>query len=281
MAELAGPADYVRLAAEVLGIRNAPPALARRLVEQALVVEDRREAWLRAGERICAEAPPVPGVYILRDVDGRTLYVGKAINIRRRLQTHFAPRRWRHLKPAFARAATGEWRQVGSELEALLEEARLIRELQPAVNVQVGAPVLDTRAVPEALVRDVVVVLPSAEERCVELLSVRAAGPVRLQRVRRDGTGLAARATAIRRFFSEPGMATTDVSDGLVLDRLAPLVFSWLSGRGAHATRLDPHDAGSARELQRRLKVILNDDRLFEDRIVVIRSGFRSASSRP
>jgi hypothetical protein len=49
--------DYQRLAAEVLGIRNAPPELARRLVSQALVVEDRRDVWQRNGERICAAAP--------------------------------------------------------------------------------------------------------------------------------------------------------------------------------------------------------------------------------
>ena len=98
IAESGGTPDYVRLAADVLGIRNAPVALARRLVEQALVVEDRRDVWLRAGGRICAAAPPLPGVYLLRDVEGRVLYVGKANNIRRRLQTHFAARRWRSLK---------------------------------------------------------------------------------------------------------------------------------------------------------------------------------------
>ena len=57
--------DYRRLAAEVLGISNAPEALARRLVEQALVLEDRRDTWLRTGERICERAPQGPGVYVL------------------------------------------------------------------------------------------------------------------------------------------------------------------------------------------------------------------------
>ena len=62
---------------------------------------------------------------------------------------------------------------------------------------------------------------------------------------------------------------------------LAPLVFSWLARRGARATRLDPHDAASARELQGRLMRVLEDARLFADRIVVLRSGFRSTSKRP
>ena len=58
---------------------------------------------------------------------GTVLYVGKAINLRRRLRSHFAARRWRGLKAPLARADGAEWHEVGSELEALLREATLIR----------------------------------------------------------------------------------------------------------------------------------------------------------
>lgn len=281
ISEADGQPDYVRLAEDVLGIRNAPQALARRLVEQALVVEDRREAWLRTGERVCADAPTLPGVYILRDSDGRALYVGKANNIRRRLRTHFAERRWRSLKPQFARAADAEWRTVGSEIEALLQEAVWIRRLAPPSNVQVGAPALETRAVPASLLRDTLIVLPSIDVLAVELLAVKAAGPVLRVRAARDGTGLPARVTEVRRFFAAPHVEG-DAPDDDVLQQFAPVVFTWLNGRGAAATRLDPHDAGSARELQRRLKSLLDDPRLFDERIVVLRSGFRTTTrARP
>src|SRR5206468_8980530 len=154
----------------VLGIRGAPPDLARRLVAQALVVEDRREAWRQAGERICRDAPPTPGVYVLKDANDRALYVGKAVNLRRRLRAHFAERRWRAIKPDLSRVADAEWTEVGSELEALVREAALIDELQPAANVQIGAPALDTRAIPAALVHDVIVIVPSVEEDSAELV---------------------------------------------------------------------------------------------------------------
>src|SRR5438270_298726 len=98
IAEAGGAPDHQRLAAEVLGIRGASPELARRLVAQALVVEDRREVWRRTGERICAAAPAAPGVYILRDESGRALYVGKAVNLQRRLRAHFAARTRRAVK---------------------------------------------------------------------------------------------------------------------------------------------------------------------------------------
>src|SRR5688572_26094014 len=134
--------DYQRLACEVLGIRGAAPALARTLVEQALVFEDLREHWRRVGERARREAPAAPGVYIFRDWFGAALYVGKAANLRRRLSAHFADRRWLVLPPALARVAAIEWQQAGSEIEALLREACLIRDLQPIVNLQTAAPTL-------------------------------------------------------------------------------------------------------------------------------------------
>src|SRR5206468_12492265 len=115
LAEMGDAPDHQRLAAEVLGIRNAPPDLARRLVAQALVVEDRQEEWRRVGERIAAAAPQAPGVYVLRDDEGRALYVGKAVNLRRRLRAHFARRHWPALTAAMARAAGPEWEVVGSE----------------------------------------------------------------------------------------------------------------------------------------------------------------------
>src|SRR5262245_1413948 len=199
MREMGSNPDHQRLAAEVLGIRNAPPELARRLVAQALVVEDRRDAWRRAGERICRDAPAAPGVYVLRDAGGATLYVGKAVNLRRRLRAHFAERRWRAIKPDLSRIADAEWTEVGSELEALLREAALIEELQPAVNVQTGAPALDTRAIPRALVRDVVVIVPSVEPDSVELIAARTDGGWMIQRTRRSGVDLPVHARRVTR----------------------------------------------------------------------------------
>ena len=254
--------DYPRLAADVLGIRGAPPALARKLVDQALVVEDRRDVWRRVGERICRDAPAAPGVYILKGADGRPLYVGKAVNLRRRLRAHFAEHRWRATKSAMTRAAGAEWREVGSELEALLREAALIDELQPEVNVQIAAPDLRARAIPPSLIRDVIVVLPSIEDDSVELIAARADGGWMIQRTRKSGADLAVHTQRLMKFF----FGTRAFRSARVV-RLAPLVFSWLARRGAEATRLDPHHVASARELRARLAALLRDDRLFRERL--------------
>ena len=261
LAEMGDAPDHRRLAAEVLGIRGAPPELARRLVAQALVLEDRREAWRLAGERICRAAPATPGVYVLKDADGRPLYVGKAVNLRRRLRAHFAERRWRAIKPEMSRAADADWQEVGSEVEALLREAALIHELQPPVNVQTAAPDPRTRDLPRALVRDVLVLAPSIEADEVELVGAADDGRWMIQRTRRNGADLAVHAQRVMRFFN--GLRRRETPS----IALAPIVFSWLHGRGERATRLDPRDVRDARELRGRLAALLRDEGLFHERL--------------
>ena len=248
LAEMGAAPDHQRLAAEVLGIRNAPPELARRLVAQALVVEDRRDAWRRAGERIAANAPAGPGV--LRPA-GRN----RAGCLRRQGEQPAAAaaralRRTALARPesAFARIAGAEWHEVGSEIEALLREASLIEELRPEANVQVAAPSLETRAIPARLVRDVIVVVPSVDPASAELVAARADGGWLLQRTPRDGSRLKSAATLLTRFFRSP------LRDRFESPRLAPIVFSWLAARGASASRIDPHDAPTVAGLRVRLR---------------------------
>ncbi len=136
------------------------------------------------------------------------------------------------------------------------------KELQPPVNVQTSAPALDTRAVPQALVRDVVVILPSVEDDSVELVAARVDGAWMIQRTRRSGADLAVHTTRLWRFFNS---ALRRLRDPVA--PAAPLVFSWLAGRGVEATRLDPHAAASARVLRSRLAALLRDQRLFKERI--------------
>ena len=260
--------DHQRLAAEVLGIRNATPDLARRLIAQALVIEDRHDVWRRIGERVCAAAPQAPGVYVLRDESGRAVYVGKATNLRRRLRAHFSRRRWPALKAGMARVVDAEWDVVGSELEASLRETALIEELQPAVNVQTAPPALETRAVPRALMRDVIVVTPSIEEDSAELVAVRTDGRCLMQRTRRNGADLAVHTTRLMRFFHAPlSRSPGRRRPGEWPVDAAPIVFSWLAGRGADATRLDPHDTPTRRHLAARLEALLGDERLFHERL--------------
>ncbi len=80
-------------------------------------------------------APTRPGVYLFRDSHDQVLYVGRARDLRARLRSYFRSERQRpSVEAALLALARIEWRVLGSELEAALEELRLIRELQPPAN---------------------------------------------------------------------------------------------------------------------------------------------------
>src|SRR4030095_5933975 len=88
------------------------------------------------GKRSLAKgAPTRPGVYLFRDRHGQVLYVGRARDIRARLRSYFRSERQRpSVEAALLALEWIEWRVLGSELEAALEELRLIRELDPTAN---------------------------------------------------------------------------------------------------------------------------------------------------
>jgi DNA polymerase III epsilon subunit family exonuclease len=115
-------------------------------------------------------APRQPGVYLFRDRHDQVLYVGKARDLRARLRSYFGTDR---LRPA-VEAAVGsadriEWRVLGSELEAALEELRLIRELRPPANARGTRP-------------DRGVYLARRGERLVVSPEPTALGPIRSRR---------------------------------------------------------------------------------------------------
>ncbi|MHA7262354.1 excinuclease ABC subunit UvrC [Arthrobacter sp. TMN-37] len=83
------------------------------------------------------EIPQDPGVYRFRDEHGRVVYVGKAKNLRSRLNSYFAnPQGLMPRTRAMVHTAAGvEWTVVGSELEALQLEYTWIKEFNPRFNV--------------------------------------------------------------------------------------------------------------------------------------------------
>jgi DNA polymerase III subunit epsilon len=107
---------------------------ARRLSDlRALAAPRKRRVY---GKRSLARgAPSRPGVYLFRDRHDQVLYVGRARDLRARLRSYFRSERQRpSVEAALLALDRIEWRVMGSELEAALEELRLIRELEPPAN---------------------------------------------------------------------------------------------------------------------------------------------------
>ncbi len=86
-------------------------------------------------------APQQPGVYLFKDAHDQVLYVGRARDLRARLRSYFRSERQRPaVEAALGALEKVEWRVLGSELEAALEELRLIRELRPPANARSARP---------------------------------------------------------------------------------------------------------------------------------------------
>src|SRR5215203_5834505 len=82
--------------------------------------------------------PDHPGVYLFRDRNGRVIYVGKAISLRKRTASYFQPMRNLHPRTAamVEASASLEWMLVQSEVEALQLEYNLIKQHRPRYNVR-------------------------------------------------------------------------------------------------------------------------------------------------
>ncbi len=83
--------------------------------------------------------PEKPGCYIMRDRRGRIIYVGKAVNLRRRVSSYFRSYTMRRGDPKVRSLVNSaqdlEWIVLRSEDEALLTEDALIKQHQPKYNI--------------------------------------------------------------------------------------------------------------------------------------------------
>ncbi|MFC1757956.1 UvrB/UvrC motif-containing protein [Planctomycetota bacterium] len=98
-------------------------------------VPEHEFGFRRAAAKV-REFPQTPGVYLMKDSAGRVIYVGKATNLRSRAGSYFT-------KQAKEDSRTAYWVHeicdidhidCESEVDALLAESRLIKDVQPKYN---------------------------------------------------------------------------------------------------------------------------------------------------
>lgn len=87
-------------------------------------------------ENVLPELPNSPGVYFMEDRRKQILYVGKAKNLNSRVRSYFNAIEGHEarIRKLVERVTNVSWRVYDSELEALLEESRLIKEIKPRFN---------------------------------------------------------------------------------------------------------------------------------------------------
>jgi excinuclease ABC subunit C len=86
--------------------------------------------------------PKTPGVYLMKDTTGRVLYIGKAKDLRARVSSYFQPSadllntRGPDICRMVEKVVDIDFLECETEVDALLKEARLIKDVQPPHNVQ-------------------------------------------------------------------------------------------------------------------------------------------------
>jgi predicted GIY-YIG superfamily endonuclease len=105
--------------------------------KQTLLFPDPRPLVERLGNDFFRSLPEGPGVYLMHDARETVLYVGKAKNLRKRLNSYRVanPERLKRRHLRLLRAVTQiELEECTDELVALNRETALIRELKPPFN---------------------------------------------------------------------------------------------------------------------------------------------------
>src|SRR5438477_10362082 len=109
-------------------------------------MDDRLEKLVKKARAL----PKSPGVYLFKDDKGRVVYIGKSASLRDRVISYFQPStKLEHKKLGMVDCiAEFEVLQTESEVEALLTENRLIKDIQPKFN----ARLLDDKTYPYLMV---------------------------------------------------------------------------------------------------------------------------------
>lgn len=94
--------------------------------------------------------PKAPGVYLMKDAKGIVIYIGKSASLRDRVGSYFQPStKLEHKKLGLLdHVVDFEVVQTDSEVEALLAENRLIKDIQPKYN----ARLLDDKTFPYLMI---------------------------------------------------------------------------------------------------------------------------------
>ncbi|MEX2188436.1 MAG: excinuclease ABC subunit UvrC [Pirellulales bacterium] len=102
---------------------------------EGVIGDDFSLGFRRAAAKV-REFPREPGVYLMKDVQGRVIYIGKAKNLRSRAGSYFLKAAAEDQRTArlVAEIRDIDFLAAESEVDAFLMESRLIKDIQPKFN---------------------------------------------------------------------------------------------------------------------------------------------------
>ena len=242
----------------------------RRPHESLLALRDESETgavpidWSRYAfdREFLREIPATPGTYRFFDAEGELIYVGKAKDLAARVQSYFrgdGGRRSERVQRLLARLHAITYEPSGSDLEAMLREARQIRDDRPTENVQRRIAPRSGRA---ARLRSILILEPAGSPHVLRAYLIREGRLLARQPIGPRGGGL----RRIHRllddhYFSAP-QGPTEPVEGPDLD--VELVARWIATNRDRAVAFDPTDLPSSGEVIERLRWFLQQGGPFD-----------------
>ncbi|MCI0493566.1 nucleotide excision repair endonuclease [candidate division KSB1 bacterium] len=205
--------------------------------------------------------PTTPGVYLMKDGLGKIFYVGKAKNLKSRVESYFVNRfeMDEKGKAILARILDLTYEPVGSELEALLLENRYINEFQPDLNTQIKIHPLD---VSKYKTRQLIFFLPSKTEHEIVLFFVNGVFAMERSIMIRLKSNWHALKREMKHFFSDPANKKSSFSADQI-----EILWRWFVVQQEQINFIDIASCVNLDECLELVKKYCGDERLFLDKI--------------
>ncbi len=86
-------------------------------------------------KKLYSKLPDTPGVYLMKNARGKIIYVGKAVNLKRRVSSYFTRPHDTRIEQLVTDIRKIDHEKTDTALEALILEATLIKRHQPFFNI--------------------------------------------------------------------------------------------------------------------------------------------------
>ncbi len=227
---------------------------------------DRTKIWVdfsryRFDQDFIKQLPERPGVYLMRDNFGNIFYVGKAKNLKSRVESYFVNRFDLDEKgrTILDRIADLSYEVVGSELEALLVENQYIHQFHPELNTQIKIHPLDLSRYKK---RQLILFLPGKADHEIVLFFID--GFVNMTRtvINKSQPDWQSLKQEMQEFFFDPAKQR-----GIYSNDQIEIFWRWFAMNQDKINFIDMADCGGLDSCLELLKQYGADDQLFLDKI--------------
>jgi DNA polymerase III epsilon subunit-like protein len=223
--------------------------------------------------------PQKPGIYKMKNKHGEIIYVGKAKNLKARINSYFWNNRERLQKitDLLNNIYSIEYKETGSELTALLTEFRLIKQFHPRLNQQLE---VHERTARYGNLKNFIIILPSPLEECLELFFVHETFPLQRYEILIDTVNFSDVENIIdnkyfnsniynklNRKINKKPARFEDAEEGKHLDILSEtemgeidLVLSWVDRNKDYINYINVDTAGNKEDCLKLLKDYIKDE---------------------